>query len=110
MRSAVDCRLYGEINGLDHGLFLRLEDRLPPGAASFRDGVMEIDYEGRAADLEDFLAEAAEVMPPGSSGHLDHIDNELWRINRYGLRPGGFDLESRGLNDILDHTKAEGNF
>jgi hypothetical protein len=110
MRSAVDCRLYGEISGIDHKVFQRLEDHLPPEAASFRDGVMRIEHEGRAADLEDFLAEAARLMPAESSGHLDHIDNELWRVNRYTLRPGGFDLESYGVDDVLDHTKAEGNF
>jgi len=110
MRSAVDCRLYGEISGIGDNLFLRLEGHLPPEAASFAGGVMEIEYEGRAVDLEDFLAEAAELMPPGSAGHLDHIDNELWRVNRYTLRPGGFDLESYGVDDVLDHTKAEGNF
>ncbi|MBF0480071.1 MAG: hypothetical protein HQK81_00415 [Desulfovibrionaceae bacterium] len=110
MRCAVDCRLYGQISGIDRDVFSRLEDQLPSGAASFANGAMEIEYEGRAADLEDFLAGAAALMPPGSAGHLDHIDNELWRVNRYTLRPGGFDLESYGVDDVLDHTKAEGNF
>jgi len=110
MRCAVDCRLYGQISGIDQKVFQRLEDHLPPEAASFAGGVMEIEYEGRAADLEDFLAAVAELLPPGGAGHLDHIDNELWRVNRYALRPGGFDLESYDVNDVLDHTKTEGNF
>jgi hypothetical protein len=109
-RSGIDCRLYGEVSGIDKAAHGRLEDCLPAEASTFKDGVMAIEHEGRAVDLEDFLAEAARLMPPESSGHLDHIDNEQWRVNRYTLRSGGHDLESYNIDDVLDHTKAEGNF
>jgi hypothetical protein len=110
MRPGVDFRIYGRIRGLSPDVAVKLAAEAPFETARAEAGGIEIEHEGRFVDVEEFLARAVSLLPEGGDGDVDVIDEEAWTITRYALRPRGFEAVSHGLDDILDHTKGEGNF
>jgi len=105
-----DFRLYGQADLADKVALARLADTLPPDAASLRGGPLDIDYAGRWLDVEDFLDTAARLMQTGDSGHLDVFDDENQVLTRYDLGPGEHLSKTHRYDDILEHTKGEGNW
>lgn len=110
MRPGVDYRIYGRIRGLLQDAAARLAAEAPFEVARAGAEGLEIEHEGRYVDVEEFLARAVMLLGEGGDGDVDVIDNEAWTITRYALRPGAFEAVSHGLDDVLDHTKGEGNF
>jgi len=110
MRPGVDFRIYGRIRGLSPEAAGKLAAEAPFETARAVAGGIEIEHEGRYVDVEEFLARAVSLLPEGGDGDVDVIDHEAWTITRYALRPGDLQAVSHGLDDVLDHTKNEGNF
>lgn len=105
-----DFRLFGQVRLAGSGEYGKLSAALPHDAASLKDGVLDIDYAGFFVDTEDFLDLAASLMKPGDEGHLDVFDDENRVLTRYDLAPGGHESKSHRYDDILEHTKGEGNW
>lgn len=110
MRPGVDVRIYGRIRGLAPDVARELAALAPFDTATAGPDGIEIEHEGRHVDVEEFLARAVAALGEGGDGDVDVIDEEAWTITRYALRRGAFEAVSHGLDDVLDHTKAEGNF
>lgn len=110
MRPGVPYRIYGRIRGLAPEAARELAAIAPFDTARAGAGGIEIEHEGRYVDVEEFLARAVALLSEGGDGDVDVIDEEAWTITRYALRPGDFQAVSHGLDDVLDHTKGEGNF
>ena len=104
-----DVRVFGQVRLADAAAVARLAETLPDDAASQDGGALEIDFQGFYIDVEPFLELAAALMRPGDSGHLDHFDDEHGVLTRYDLLPGGHESRSHRYDDILEHTKNEGN-
>lgn len=105
-----DLRLFGQVELPDSGALTPLAATLPPDATSVSGNVLDIDYAGRHIDVEDFLDAAAQVLHKGGSGHLDVFDDEEQLLTRYELAAGGHSFKSHRYDDILEHTKGEGNW
>jgi hypothetical protein len=105
-----DIRVYGQAVLTDRDSLPSLSATLPPDAWSIQDGVLDIDYAGFFLDVEDFLDTAARLMQNGDSGHLDIFDDEHQILTRYDLARGGHLSKTHRYDDILEHTKGEGNW
>jgi len=105
-----DLRLYGQLNLADAFELPRLAATLPDEAATISGNTLDIDFEGFYADVDGYLELAASCMRPGDSGHLDVFDEEHRVLTRYELAPGGHASKSHRYDDILEHTKGEGNW
>ena len=104
-----DVRVYGQVRLAEAAAGGRVAAALPDDAASVDGHTLEIDFQGFYIDVEPFLELAAELMRPGDSGHLDHFDDEHGVLIRYDLHPGAHESKSHRYDDILEHTKNEGN-
>ncbi|WP_243312657.1 hypothetical protein [Fundidesulfovibrio agrisoli] len=104
-----DVRVFGQVRLGEPDGVVRLAATLPDDAASVDGHTLEIEFQGFYIDVEPFLELAAQLMRPGDSGHLDHFDDEHGVLTRYDLRPGAHEGKSHRYDDILEHTKNEGN-
>lgn len=105
-----DLRLFGQVRLAAPEALPRLAATLPGDAASLHGSVLEIEYSGFVIDVEAFLTLAAQLMRPGDSGHLDVFDDESGMLTRYDLAAGGHASKTHRYDDIMEHTKAEGNW
>jgi len=105
-----DFRLFGQVRLGEPGGLVELGRTLPADAWIIKDGALDIDYAGRFLAVEDFLDAAAKLMRQGDEGHLDIFDDEAGRLTRVTLAPGGHESQSHRYDDILEHTKGEGNW
>jgi hypothetical protein len=103
-------RLYGQVAPSDPEALALLAATLPPDASSVSGKILDIDYAGRHVLVDDFLDAAAKLMRPGDSGHLDVFDDEERVLTRYDLATGEHSFKSHRYDDILEHTKGEGNW
>jgi hypothetical protein len=110
MRAGADCRVYGRITGIGREVAEGLAAEAPFDTVEVMGDGLSFEHEGRYVDAEGFMARAVEVMPEGAEGDADVIDGSEWTITRYALRPGAFEAVRHGLDDVLEHTKGEGNF
>ncbi|GFK95208.1 hypothetical protein NNJEOMEG_03066 [Fundidesulfovibrio magnetotacticus] len=105
-----DFRLFGRVRPANPGDLPRLAATLPPDAST-RDGdTLDIDYAGLHLDLEDFLQEARRLLGQEGEGHLDAFDDEARVLTRYELSAAGHAAKTHRYDDILEHTKGEGNW
>jgi hypothetical protein len=105
-----DLRLYGQVTLSRSEGLSRLAATLPPDAVSISGNVLDIDYAGRHTDVEDFLDATSMIMEEGDSGHLDMFDDDGCVLTRYELSRGGHTFKAHRYDDILEHTKGEGNW
>jgi len=105
-----DFRLFGQLRLADPEALAALAATLPREARSLSGNVLDIDYAGFHLDLEDFLDQTARRMRPGDEGHLDAFDDEARVLTRHQLAPGGHESKSHRYDDILEHTKGDGNW
>ena len=105
-----DIRVYGQAALADATSLSRLAATLPPDAWTLSEGLLDIDYAGFFLDVGDFLDTAAKLMHKGDHGHLDVFDDEHQVLTRYDLAGGGHGVKSHRYDDILEHTKGEGNW
>jgi hypothetical protein len=105
-----DFRVYGQVRLADPAALTVLAATLPPEAATRDRDTLDIDHEGAFFDTQDFLDAAARLLGPGESGHLDILDEDARIVTRYDLAPGGHRHVSHAYDDILEHTKNEGNW
>jgi len=110
MRALSDYRVYGQVWGLTEELFEKIAEDAPFDTVDFEDGVLVLEHEGGWVDVESAVEDIASVLPEGGEGHVDFIDNLDWTITRYVLFPNGYESETFGCDDVLEHTKGEGNF
>jgi len=105
-----DFRLFGQVTSKNPDELAALSRTLPPDASSIAGDTLDIDYAGRFLDVEEFLDGAARLMRQGDAGHLDIFDDEAGKLTRVTLAPGGHSSQSHRYDDILEHTKGEGNW
>ena len=105
-----DFRVFGQVTSSDPAGLAALGHTLPLDAWSVAGHRLDIEYAGRFLDVEEFLAAAATAMLPGDEGHLDIFDDEAGRLTRMTLACGGHTSKSHRYDDILEHTKGEGNW
>lgn len=105
-----DLRLFGQATLTSLEALDRLRATLPAEAASLTGNTLDIDYAGRQIDVEEFLDAAAALMRQDDTGHLDMFDDENQVLTRYELAPGGHASKTHRYDDILEHTKGEGNW
>ncbi|MBI4803876.1 MAG: hypothetical protein HY795_01430 [Desulfovibrio sp.] len=103
-------RLYGQVTLSRPEVLSRLAGTLVPDAVSVSGNILDIDYAGRHTDVEEFLDAAAALMEEGDNGHLDMFDDDGCVLTRYELAPGGHTFKTHRYDDILEHTKGEGNW
>lgn len=105
-----DIRVFGQVSMADAGALARLAQTLPDDVASLSGTSMDIEFAGFYIDVDEFLETAASSMRAGDSGHLDYFDDEHGVLTRYDLAPGGHASKSHRYDDILEHTKGDGNW
>jgi hypothetical protein len=105
-----DVRVFGQVTLADAATASRLATSLPAEAVSLSGASLEIDFAGFYIDIDPFLEGAAQLMRSGVSGHLDYFDDEHSVLTRYDLLSGGHQSKSHRYDDILEHTKGEGNW
>lgn len=105
-----DFRLFGRVRLADAGSLPTLATTLPEDAAALDGDALDIEYAGFWVDIEDFLDASVRLMQAGDSGHLDVFDDEAGVIVRYDLAPGGHTSVTHRYDDIMEHTKGEGNW
>lgn len=110
MRALSDYRVYGQVWGLTEELFEGIADETPFETADFEEGVLVLEHEGCWIDVESAVEDIASILPEGGEGYVDFIDNLDWTVTRYVIFPGGYESETYSCDDILEHTKGEGNF
>ncbi|QLA15116.1 hypothetical protein [Desulfolutivibrio sulfoxidireducens] len=110
MRPGVDCRVYGRIRGIGREVAALVAAEAPFDTVEMEADGISFEHEGRFVDAREFVARAVGFLPEGAEGDVDVIDNEAWTITRYALRGGAFEVTRHGLDDVLEHTKGEGNF
>jgi len=103
-------RAYGEARGLAPAAWAALAPDCPFETARYADGVLSLEHEGCWVDAEAFVRELASALGPGGEGHLDVIDNAAWTFCRYHLVAGNFEKQQFGIDDVLEHTKNEGQY
>ena len=110
MSGKPDFRVFGQVSLADPEALKLLAATLPPDAVSVSGMVLDIDYAGFFIDVEEFLDEAAKLMKSNGTGHLDVFDDENQVLTRYDLATGGHASKRHRYDDILEHTKGEGNW
>jgi len=105
-----DFRVFGQVKLRNARGLEALSGTLPQEAWSVSGSTMDIEHAGRFLDVEEFLDVAARIMGPGDEGHLDIFDDEAGRLTRVTLTGGGHTSKSHRYDDILEHTKGEGNW
>lgn len=103
-------RAYGQVESASPATLFALQATLPDDAARVDADSLEIDHEGVFFDPEDFLEAAAVLLAPGEGGHLDLFDEDERRLTRFELAHGGHSAKTFRYDDILEHTKGEGNW
>lgn len=110
MSVRVVLRVYGQVESASSATLAALLAALPDAAASVEGGRLEIDHEGFYFDPDPFLEAAAELLAPEESGHLDLFDEDERSLTRFELARGGHTAKTFRYDDILEHTKGEGNW
>lgn len=110
MRLEPALRVYGEVRGLDRAGWEALVAVCPFDEARYADGVLSLTHEGGWVDAEALVRALAASVGPDGEGDLDIIDNAAWTFTRYRLTPGNFTKQCFGIDDVLEHTKAEGQY
>ena len=105
-----DFRLFGQVTLKNPDGLAALSHTLPSDAWSITGNSLDLDYAGRFLDIEEFLSAAARLMRQGDVGHLDIFDDEAGVLTRMTLGPKGHTSQSHRYDDILEHTKGEGNW
>lgn len=113
-RHEADVKAYGRLRPVSREDFTRLAGLLPEDAATLdekdpRGPTLDIEHVGRWFDPQPYL-DATAVLAGKVEAHLDYIDLVDWTIRRLELAPGGWEGPERNLDDILEHTKGEGNW
>lgn len=103
-------RVYGQVRLTDPAILAELRHALPDGATTLNGDTLDIDHEGGFFDIQDFLEAAARLLPPDQAGNLDVFDDDTCTVTRYELTTGGHSAVCRSYDDILEHTKNEGNW
>ncbi|SBW00169.1 conserved hypothetical protein [uncultured delta proteobacterium] len=68
------------------------------------DGLVRISWAGIWFPLEDALDALRMALPPEAEGKLDYLDLEAWTLTRCLWRGGAFDIQTRGLNHVLEYS------
>ncbi len=110
MRPGVEYRIYGRIRGIGPDVGQALAAEAPFDMVKVEEDGLSFEHEGRFVDTEGFVSLAVTLLPEGADGDVDVIDEPEWTITRYALRAGAFEVVRHGLDDVLEHTKGEGNF
>ncbi len=110
MRPGAEYRIYGRIRGIGPDVARTLAAEAPFDTVGVEEDGLSFEHEGRYVDAEGFVSLAVTLLPEGADGDVDVIDEAEWAITRYALRAGAFEAVRHGLDDVLEHTKGEGNF
>ena len=105
-----DFRLFGRVRLAEAAGLAELAATLPEDAATLDGQALDIEYAGFWIDIEEFLDASARLLQIGDSGHLDVFDDEAGVILRYDLAPGKHTWVTHRYDDIMEHTKGEGNW
>ncbi len=110
MRYDSHCRIYGQFFGVTPEQFQSYGTPLPYETVSFLGGATDIEHEGRLIDVTPLVDAAVALLPENREGHLDVIDHREWTITRYFIKNKKVEKETFDLDNILEHTKNDGNW
>ncbi|GAB6038526.1 hypothetical protein JCM15519_30850 [Fundidesulfovibrio butyratiphilus] len=103
-------RVYGQVESSSPATLAALLAVLPDDAGGIEGKRLEIEHEGFYFDPDPFLEAAAVLLAPGEGGHLDLFDEDERSLTRIELAHGGHSAKTFRYDDILEHTKGEGNW
>lgn len=109
MRAMSDYRVYVQVWGLGEEQTKTLMADSPFETAVIQDGALVMEHEGGWIDVEATVKDLAAILPEGGEGYVDLIDNQDWTVTRYAIFSGRYDAVTYSCDDVLEHTKGEGN-
>lgn len=102
-------KAYGSIEPVDGKLMLSLTDILQNACGEEGEPILRLDgnmailsFEGIYFPEEDLIA--CLEKDASSSGKIDILDIEQWRLRRYILKNGAIERRSGTLNDVLAYS------
>lgn len=102
-----DVRVYGDVSGLSQEDFNEIKESLPFETIVYKDGVLNVDYEGHYIDIDDFLEEIKKRIKSGGWAKVDYIDHVEWKLTRYEIIDGKYSERVVNVDAVLEPTKNE---
>lgn len=100
-------RVYADIHGLPPEAFEEIRGSMPFDQVVYRDGVLNVDFEGHYIDVEPFLNDVARLLAPGGWGKLDFIDQIDYALTRYLIKPGSYRAEDVLVDHVVETVHKE---
>ncbi len=111
MISHVLVKVYGDINSVSPAI---VQDLRPFFLGSdimelsemliYNAGSLQIAFEGIYFDIEDVLNIVQKHISQQSTGKIDYLDLEAWKMTRHRIDGVSINSSSVGLNNVLDYA------
>ncbi len=101
-----DIRVYGNVENVSSDA-ADLEDDFDFTEFSYDDGELDLEYEGNFFFLDDFIDRLEPCLTSNSSGRLDYIDQQAFRMTRFKIEAGQLRRMEVDLNNVLERYSQE---
>jgi len=106
---AEDVRVYGDFHRITQEIYDQLKDSIPFDQVEYDGDVLRVDHEGPYLYIDDFLETIRDLLPEGSYGHVEYIDQLEWEVNRITITPGEIKEKLIKVDNVVDaHQKEHG--
>jgi hypothetical protein len=106
-----EIRVYGLIVGISQENAAELQERFETAILEYdaTNGRRElsVEFEGLYFFIEDFLDTLVPLLDADGEAKIDYIDQHEWRMDRYMVRPSGYEVKAVNLNDVLERYNQE---
>jgi len=100
-------RVYADIRGLTPEAYEEIRGSMPFNKAVYKDGLLNVDFEGHYIDVEPFLIDVARLLSPGGWGKLDYIDQIDYALTRYVIVPGSYKAQEVLVDNVVEGVHQE---
>jgi len=100
-------RVYADIHGLSPEAFEEIRHSMPFDQIVYKNGILNVDFEGHYIDVEPFLADVARLIEPTGWGKLDYIDQIDYALTRYVIKKGSYTTQEVLVDNVVEKVHQE---
>ena len=100
-------RVYADIQGLSQAAFEELRQTMPFDQVVYKDGLLNVDFEGHYIDVEPFLEDVARLLDDDGWGKLDFIDQIDYALTRYVIKKGSYTTKDVLVDNVVEGVNQE---
>ena len=100
-------RVYADIHGLSPEAFAEIRQSMPFDQVVYKDGLLNVDFEGHYIDVEPFLEQVSRLMDADGWGKLDFIDQIDYALTRYVIKKGSYTTKEVMVDNVVEKVHLE---